>query len=255
MRTPLIVGNWKMHKTVDEAVQYVKDLCSLVKDINDVNVVIAPTFIALHETAKATRNNKVRIAAQDLYWEVEGAFTGEVSGAMIHGSGAQYVIIGHSERRAMFAETDTHIRKKVAAALTHSLTPIVCIGETLDQRESGNTFDILDHQIAINLAEIKTDQLGQIVIAYEPVWAIGTGKNATPMQAAEAHKHIRSRLASTFGKEAAAQCHIIYGGSVKPKNIQELIAQSDVDGALVGGASLEVQAFFEIISRSRKATV
>jgi triosephosphate isomerase len=186
---------------------------------------------------------------------VEGAFTGEVSGAMIQGSGAQYVIVGHSERRAMFAETDTHIRKKVAAALTHSLTPIVCIGETLDQRESGKTFDILDHQIAINLAEIKTEQLAQIVIAYEPVWAIGTGKNATPMQAAEAHKHIRSRLASTFGKGVAAQCHIIYGGSVKPKNIQELITQSDVDGALVGGASLELQAFFEIISRSRKATV
>lgn len=255
MRTPLIVGNWKMYKTVDEAVHYVKDLCNLVKNINDVNVVIAPTFIALHATAKAVRNNKVKIAAQDLYWKAEGAFTGEISGALIHACGTQYVIIGHSERRAMFAETDTHVRKKVTAALTHSLTPIVCIGETLDQRESGKTFDILDHQIATNLADIKTEQLAQLVIAYEPVWAIGTGKNATPMQAAEAHSHIRSHLASTFGKEAAAQCHVIYGGSVNPKNIQELIAQPDVDGALVGGASLEVQAFFEIISRSRKATV
>ena len=255
MRTPLIVGNWKMYKTVDEAVQYVKDLCGLVKNIHDVNVVIAPTFTALHATATTAGNNNVAIAAQDLYWEVEGAFTGEISGTMIHTCGAQYVIIGHSERRALFSETDTHVRKKVTAALTHSLTPIVCIGETLEQRESGKTFDILDRQIAINLADIKTEQLAQIVIAYEPVWAIGTGKNATPMQAAEAHSHIRSRLASTFGKEAAAQCHVIYGGSVKPKNIQELIAQPDVDGALVGGASLEVQAFFEIISRSRKATV
>jgi len=255
MRTPLIAGNWKMYKSVAETVKYVKEFRDVVKGVEDVEIVVAPPFTAVHAAADAARNSNVVIAAQDLYWEREGAFTGEVSAAMIREAGAEYVIIGHSERRTLFGETDATVNRKLAAAIAAGLTPIVCIGETLDQRERSETLDVLDRQIKQGLDAVTAEQVGQLVIAYEPVWAIGTGRNATPQQAAEAHAHIRQRLRAWFGAEAAELCHILYGGSVKPDNIRELIAQPDVDGALVGGASLDVRAFADIVSRSRAASV
>ena len=255
MRTPLIAGNWKMYKTVAEAVKYVKEFRGLVKDVSDVEILVAPAFTALHAAADAARNSNVAIAAQDLHWEREGAFTGEISAAMVRESGAEFAIIGHSERRTLFGETDASVNRKVAASLAAGLVPIVCIGETLDQRERAETFDVLDRQIKEGLDGVTSEQMGQLVIAYEPVWAIGTGRNATPAQAAEAHRHIRQRLRHWFGTEAAELCHVIYGGSVKPDNIRDLITQPDVDGALVGGASLDVRSLFDIVSRSRGATV
>jgi triosephosphate isomerase len=253
MRIPFIAGNWKMYKTVADAVKYVKEFRVMVKDIEDVEIVVAPAFTALHAAAEAARNSNVGIAGQDLFWEREGAFTGEVSAAMVREAGAEYVIIGHSERRTYFGETDATVNRKTVAAFAANLTPIVCIGETLDQRERNETFEVLDRQIKQGLEGITGEQLGQLVIAYEPVWAIGTGRNATPEQAGEAHAHIRSRIRQWFGGPAADQCHVIYGGSVKPDNIHSLVVHPDVDGALVGGASLDVNAFFEIVTRSRQS--
>ena len=244
-----------MHKTVAETVKYVKELRGLVKDVTGVEIVVAPPFTALHAAAEAARNSNVCIAAQDLHWEREGAFTGEVSAPMIAETGAEYVIIGHSERRTLFGETDASVNRKIAAAFAGGLTPIVCIGETLDQRERNETFAVLDRQIRDGLDRVRSDQLAPLVIAYEPVWAIGTGRNATPAQAAEAHGHIRKRLQQWFGAEPAELCRIVYGGSVKPENIRDLASQPDVDGALVGGASLDVKAFFAIVSRGRGAAV
>jgi triosephosphate isomerase len=255
MRSPFICANWKMYKTVADAVKYVKEFRGLVKDIADVEVVVAPTFTALHAAAEAARNSNVVIAAQDLYWEREGAFTGEISAPMIRDAGAEYVIVGHSERRTLFGETDASVNRKAHAAFAAGLTPIVCIGETLDQRERGETFAVLDRQITQGLDGLSMEQMAMLVMAYEPVWAIGTGRTATPAQAGEAHGHIRGRLRQWFGAEAADQCHVIYGGSVKPENARELTTQPDVDGALVGGASLDVRAFFEIVTRSRPAAV
>jgi triosephosphate isomerase len=244
-----------MYKTVHEAVAYVKEFRSIVKDVHDVEIVVAPPFTALHAVAEAARNSTVGVAGQNMYFEREGAFTGEVSAAMLVEAGAEYVIIGHSERRRLFGETDQSVNRKVTAAIASKLTPIVCIGETLEEREQGNTMAVLDRQIKDGLDALTSDQVGGLVIAYEPVWAIGTGRNATPQQAAEAHAHIRGRLRQWFGAGAADHCHVIYGGSVKPDNIHELVIQPDVDGALVGGASLEVRAFADIVARSRHSAV
>ena len=251
MRTPLIAANWKMFKTVQEAVFYVKELRGLVKDAADVKVVVAPPFTALHAAAEAARNSPVGLAAQDMYWEKEGAFTGEISARMIAEAGAEYVIVGHSERRRLFHETDETVNRKALAALAAELVPIVCIGETLEEREAGLTLAVLDRQIRQGFDGVTGEQAASVVIAYEPVWAIGTGRQATPEQAGEAHAHIRSRLRQWFGGPAADACRVIYGGSVKPDNIGDLIALPDVDGALVGGASLDVRGFFEIVTRSR----
>jgi triosephosphate isomerase len=244
-----------MYKTVAQTVAYAKEFRSLVRDVAGVEIVIAPPFTSLHAAAEAMRNSNVGVAAQDLYWEREGAFTGEVSAAMIRETGAEYVIIGHSERRTLFGETDASVNRKVSAAFAGGLAPIVCIGETLDQRERSETFTVLDRQIRDGLDGVTSEQLVGLVVAYEPVWAIGTGRNATPAQAAEAHGHIRKRLQQWFGAGPAQRCRIVYGGSVKPENIRDLASQSDVDGALVGGASLDVKAFFDIVSRSRNAAV
>ena len=253
MRTPFIAANWKMYKDVDETVKYVKEFRSLVKDVADVEIVLAPPFTALHAAADAARNSNVGIAGQDLFWEREGAFTGAISGPMLREAGAEYVIVGHSERRTLFGETDASVNRKIGAGFAAGLTPIVCIGETLDQRERGETSDVLDRQIRQGFDGVTSAQMAQLVIAYEPVWAIGTGRNATPAQAGEAHGHIRQRLRQWFGGEAADQCHVIYGGSVKPENIRDLIAQPEVDGALVGGASLDPRAFFDITRNAAKA--
>jgi triosephosphate isomerase (TIM) len=255
MRIPFIAGNWKMYKTVHEAVVFVKELRSAVKDVADVEIVVAPPFTAVHAVAEAARNTNIGVAAQNLYWEREGAFTGEVSPVMIKEAGAEYVIVGHSERRRLFGETDAIVNRKTIAAIAAELTPIVCVGETLEERERNETLAILDRQITDGLDQISAAQLADLVIAYEPVWAIGTGRTATAAQAGEAHAHIRKRLRQWFGADAADRCHVIYGGSVKPDNIRELIAEEDVDGALVGGASLEVKSFAEIVTRSRRAAV
>jgi triosephosphate isomerase len=251
VRTPFIAGNWKMFKTVADTVKYAKEFRSLVKDVSGVEIVLAPPFTAVHAAAEALRNSNVGVAAQDLYWEREGAFTGEVSAPMIREAGAEYVIIGHSERRTLFGETDANVNRKTAAAIAAGLVPIVCIGETLDQRDRNETFDVLDRQIRQGLDGLTGQQISELVIAYEPVWAIGTGRNATPAQAQDAHAHLRRRLVQWFGAEAAELCHVIYGGSVKPENARDLVSQPDVDGALVGGASLDVRGFHEIVARSR----
>ena len=244
-----------MHKTVHESVVFVKEFRSMVKDIDDVEIVVAPPFTAVHAVAEAARNTPIGVSGQNLHWERDGAFTGEVSGAMLREAGADYVIIGHSERRRLFGESDETVNRRLVAAFANKLTPIVCIGETLEEREADQTADVLDRQIKNGLDAMTGDQVSALVIAYEPVWAIGTGRNATPAQAAEAHAHIRGRLRQWFGAAAADHCHVIYGGSVKPDNIHELIVLPDVDGALVGGASLEVRGFFDIVARSRKSTV
>jgi triosephosphate isomerase len=251
MRTPFIAGNWKMYKTVHDAVLFAKELRSLVKDVQDVEIVVGPPFTAVHGVAEALRNTNVGVAAQDLYWEREGAFTGEVSAEMIREAGAEYVIIGHSERRRVFGDTDEAVNKKLMAALAADLTPIVCVGETLEERDGGQMMAVLDRQVREGLKGLSADQVAAIVIAYEPVWAIGTGRNATPAQAGEAHAAIRARLAEWWSADAAAQCHILYGGSVKPDNVKDLMALPDVDGALVGGASLDPQSFFKIVQGAR----
>jgi triosephosphate isomerase len=205
--------------------------------------------------AEALRASNIAVAAQDMYWEREGAFTGEVSATMVREAGAEYVIVGHSERRKLFGETDVAVNRKVAAALAADLTPIVCIGETLEEREGGSTLAVLDRQLKDGLDAMTPEQVGDLVIAYEPVWAIGTGRNATAAQAQEAHAHIRNRLRQWFGAGTAEKCRIIYGGSVKPDNIAELTREADVDGALVGGASLDVRSFGEIVTKGRQAVV
>lgn len=253
MRQPLIVGNWKMFKTVHEAVVFVKELRPLVASVQHVEMAVAPPFTALHAVAEAARNSNIGVGAQDVYWERDGAYTGEVSPGMLVEAGAQYVILGHSERRTLFGETDLTVNRKMMASLAAGLTPIVCIGESLEQREAGQTLAVLDQQLRQGLDGLAGDQLSSIVVAYEPVWAIGTGRNASPAQAGEAHTHLRGRLRQWFGADAAERCHVIYGGSVKPDNIAALVAEADVDGALVGGASLDVGSFSEIVLRSAAA--
>ena len=255
MRIPFIAANWKMFKTVHESVVFAKEFRAMVKDVIDVEIVVAPPFTALHAVAEAVRNTPVGVAGQNVHWEREGAFTGEISAGMLKEAGAEYVIIGHSERRRLFHETDETVNLKLMAALGAQLTPIVCIGETLEERERDETLTVLDRQIKAGFDGLTGDQIASLVIAYEPVWAIGTGRNATPLQAGEAHAHIRSRLRQWFGAPAADQCHVIYGGSVKPDNIHELVLLPDVDGALVGGASLDVRAFGDIVLRSRQSAV
>ncbi len=251
MRTPFLAANWKMFKTVDETVAYLREFCPLAADVTGAEIVVAPPFTAIRAAAEAARGTNVGIAAQDCYWEKDGAFTGEVSTGMLKDAGAGYVIIGHSERRRLFGDTDEWVNRKLAAVLAADLTPIVCIGETLEERDGGRTLAVLDRQLDAGLAGLTPAQVASLVIAYEPVWAIGTGRNATPAQAGEAHAHIRETLRGTFGAEAAGACHILYGGSVKPENIKDLMAIEDVDGALVGGASLTVRSFFAIVAGAR----
>ena len=250
MRQPLIAGNWKMFKTVHEAVVFVKELRPLVASVTGVEIVVSPPFTALHAVAEAARNTNIGVGAQNLHWEREGAFTGEVSAGMVREAGGEYAILGHSERRTLFGDTDLSVNRKLAAALAEGLTPIVCVGETLSQREGGQTLAVLDQQLKQSLDGVTGAQLATMVVAYEPVWAIGTGRNATPAQAGEAHTHLRGRLRQWFGADAAGQCRLLYGGSVKPDNIATLIAEADVDGALVGGASLDVASFSEIVLRA-----
>ncbi len=250
MRTPLIAGNFKMFKTIAETVSYAGELRTLVKDVRGVDIVIAPPFTAVAAAAEAVKGSAIGVSGQNVHWEREGAFTGEVSAGMLREAGATFVIIGHSERRTLFGETNTSVNKKTRAAITGGLIPIVCIGETLAERDGNETLAVLDRQIKEGLDGVTGEQLSSMVLAYEPVWAIGTGRNATPAQAGEAHFHIRQRLKQWFGLDASERCRVLYGGSVKPDNIAKLIAEPDVDGALVGGASLDAGSFTAIIKAS-----
>ena len=247
-RRPLIAANWKMYKTVGEARGYLQEFLPNVAGINDRDIVIAPPFTALSEACSQTSAYpNVKIAAQNMYFEDEGAYTGEISPKMIKDIGAHYVILGHSERRHIFHEDDDLIGKKVKAAQKNGLTPILCIGETLEQREANHTEDVLARQLDGGLRFLDKDKATQLVIAYEPVWAIGTGKTATPELAQEAHTTIRDWLAKKFTSTIAENLRILYGGSVKPANVAGLMAQPDIDGALVGGASLEAESFEKIV--------
>ena len=248
MPRPFVAGNWKMYKTVREVVAYIKEFRSVVKDLDGIDIVLAAPFTAVHAAAEAARSSNVAIAAQDVYWEAQGAFTGEVSAPMIQEAGAEYVIIGHSERRTLFGETDESVRRKVAAALEADLTPIVCIGETLQQRDHNETFAVLTRQLAEGLKSVEAAHLPALVVAYEPIWAIGTGKTATSDDAQTVCKAIRERLAKVAGQATADAVRIQYGGSVKAANIAELMGQADIDGALVGGASLDPDEFAKIIA-------
>ncbi|MEO5740991.1 MAG: triose-phosphate isomerase [Vicinamibacterales bacterium] len=247
MRRPLIAGNFKMFKTVAETVSYVTELKALIKATSGVEIAIAPPFTALAAAVNAAANSAIAIGAQNLHWERDGAFTGEVSAAMVRETGARYAIVGHSERRTLFGDTNDTVNKRMHAALTAGLVPIVCIGETLAERDRNETMAVLDRQLKESLDGVTGEQLSSMVLAYEPVWAIGTGRNATPAEAGEAHFHIRQRLKQWFGLDASERCRVLYGGSVKPDNIAKLIAEPDVDGALVGGASLDPKSFFAII--------
>ncbi|MEO5820458.1 MAG: triose-phosphate isomerase [Vicinamibacteraceae bacterium] len=252
-RAPFLAANWKMFKTVHEAVAYAKEFRALVKSVDDVEIVVAPPFTALHAVAEASRNSTVGVAGQDVYWEKEGAFTGQISAGMLKEAGAEFAIVGHSERRRLFGDTDEVVNRKTLAAIQGALCPIVCVGETLEEREGSQTLAVLDRQVKAGLDGLSAEQVGDLVLAYEPVWAIGTGRNATPEQAGEAHAHIRERLKQWFGADAAEKCHILYGGSVKPDNVAALAALPDIDGALVGGASLDPHGFAKIVTNFQAA--
>ena len=248
LRKPVIAGNWKMYKTAAETVRFFDEFKPLVRGASHCEIVICPTFPALAAAVETARGSNVQVGAQNLYWEDEGAFTGEVSGPMIQAAGCTHVIIGHSERRQLFGETDATVNKRLFAALKTGLAPIVCVGETLDQREENKTEAVLIQQLEVGLASLTQADSSRIIIAYEPVWAIGTGRVATPETAGEAHAVIRKKAAQQFGPELAEALRILYGGSVKPDNVEGLMARTEIDGALVGGASLKPDSFAAIVN-------
>ncbi len=236
-----------MFTVIDEAKALVQDLKGRVQNVTNVEIVVCPPFISLQTVKDVLAGSNIGLGAQNVFWEKNGAFTGEVSAPMLKSVGCAYVIIGHSERRTYFGETDSTVNKRIFASLTEGLKPIVCVGETLEEREAGKTFDVIKRQITGGLANLSTEQMVPVVIAYEPVWAIGTGKTATPAQAQEVHAFIRQLLKELFGQATADATRLQYGGSVKPENAAELMSQPDIDGALVGGASLKAETFEKII--------
>ncbi len=246
-RIPLIAGNWKMYKTGPEAIETAKKLAILCSDVVNVDVMIAPTFLSLPLVSSGVQGSLLKTGAQNLYFEKEGAFTGEVSAEMVKAAGAEYVIIGHSERRQYFGETDETVCKKLRSAVNSGLKPVMCIGETETERDQEKTFLILDKQVSDGLKGFGSNELKDLVLAYEPVWAIGTGKTANTNQVAEVHQYLRSLLSRLFSKDFSSRIRILYGGSVKPENVKELMSIKDVDGALVGGASLDPEKFIKII--------
>jgi triosephosphate isomerase len=243
-----MAGNWKMFKTASETSAFFEQFKPLVADVTDRQIVICPTYVNLPAAVEATKGSNVEIGGQNLFWtNKEGAYTGEVTGNMLAAAGAKWVIIGHSERRQYFGETEETVLKRTVAALEAGLNPIVCVGEKLEERESGKTNELLATQFKGGIAGLTPEQFAKIVIAYEPVWAIGTGKTATPEIAQDAHSVIRKLVAEKFGADAAAKVRILYGGSVKPDNTATLMGQADIDGTLVGGASLEAKSFASIV--------
>jgi triosephosphate isomerase len=249
MRQKIVAGNWKMNKTLQEGIQLAQEINKLVSELpkNDVKVILAPNFVSITEVKKAVSAN-IGVSAQNCAAEASGAYTGEVSAAMVKSTGAEYVIIGHSERRAYYGETDAILLKKVKLALANGLKPIFCIGEVLEERESNRHFEVVKSQIEKGLFELTADEFKNVILAYEPVWAIGTGKTATSAQAQEIHKFIRDTVAAKYGKAVAEETSILYGGSCKASNAKELFANPDVDGGLIGGAALVATEFLGIVT-------
>ena len=250
VRRPIIAGNWKMNKTILEAIELVNGLKRNLYNIEDADIVVCPPFTALSEVAELLIESNIYLGGQNIFWEEKGAFTGEVSPVFLKDIGCKFVIIGHSERRQYFGETNETVNKKIKAAQKAGLLPIICVGEKLEEREKGKTFDVIKDHITNSLKDINAEQIQKCVIAYEPVWAIGTGKTATPEQAQEAHKFIRGLLSKIYSEETASLVRIQYGGSVTAENIASLMEMPDLDGALVGGASLKVDSFSEIVRKS-----
>lgn len=250
---PFLAGNWKMHKTIPEAVEMVKALKEESPQLTDAELVVIPPYTMLSEVKKVIEGSTIQLGAQNIFWEEKGAFTGEISPPMLKDAGCQYVTIGHSERRQYFGETNETVNKKIKAALAHELTPIMCIGESLEEREKGNTMDKVGTQINSGLEGLGKDEIRRIVIAYEPIWAIGTGVTATPSQAEEVHSFIRKKLTEKYGNEIASYAIILYGGSVKPANTYSILKENNINGALVGGASLEADSFIQITKEAIKA--
>jgi triosephosphate isomerase len=250
---PFIAGNWKMHKTIPEAVEMVKALKEASSELTEAELVVIPPYTMLTEVKKVIEGSSVQLGAQNLFWEEKGAFTGEVSPLMLKDAGCQYVTIGHSERRQYFGETNETVNKKVKAALAYELTPIMCLGESLAEREKGKTMAKVEAQINSGLEGLGKEEIRLIVIAYEPIWAIGTGVTATPAQAEEVHSFIRDKLVEKYGKEIASYAIILYGGSVKPDNAYSLLKENNINGALVGGASLEADSFVQITKEAIRA--
>ncbi len=253
LRKKLIAGNWKMNKTSSDGLQLTQEIVAEVGKLTDVDVVVCPPFTALESVAKAVDGSTVKLGAQNMHHEANGAYTGEISAAMLRALFATHVILGHSERRTYFAENDAFINKKVLAALKNQLRPILCVGETLAERESGSTLKVVQTQLEAGLEGVSKELATSVVIAYEPVWAIGTGKVATTEQAQEVHAFIRSLLTKLFGEAVAQKVRILYGGSMKPSNAPELLAQKDIDGGLIGGASLESRSFVDLIKAAATA--
>ncbi|MGA2090140.1 MAG: triose-phosphate isomerase [Endomicrobiales bacterium] len=248
MRIPLMAGNWKMYKTIPEALVLVEGLKKNLAGVKNREILVCPAFCALASVAQALKGTGIKVGAQNLHWESKGAFTGEISPAMLVDAGCSHVIIGHSERRQYFGETDESVNKKMKAAFGAGLIPVVCVGETLADREAGKTMTVIATQVKNGLAGLTADQSQIVVIAYEPVWAIGTGKTATPAQAEEVHASIRKLYAGMYGDTAAQAVRILYGGSVKPDNVTDLMKQPNIDGGLVGGASLEIESFSKLVT-------
>lgn len=255
MRRPIIAGNWKLNKTPNEAIQLVAELKRELLDVTGVDIVVCPPFIDLTDVIDELIDHDIAVGAQNVFWMDSGAYTGEVSAPMLKSMGVKYVILGHSERRQFFGETNETVAKRIRAVLNHGLIPIVCVGENLAERESNRTFDVIKDQVSGSLAGLSAQDAGQLVLAYEPVWAIGTGKTATPEQAQEVHEYIRQLIGKIFNVEVAAAIRLQYGGSVTPDNIASLITQSDIDGALVGGASLKAPSFAAIVKAAVKTAV
>ncbi|MBI5327465.1 MAG: triose-phosphate isomerase [Deltaproteobacteria bacterium] len=247
MATPLIAGNWKMHMTINQAASLVLKIRDAIKGVHDVEVVVAPPFTALHHINYLLAETPIQLCGQDVFWEKNGAYTGELSPEMLKDVGCHYVIIGHSERRQHFHETDENVNKKLLASLKEGLKPILCVGESLEQRESGKAISIIRKQVAEGLKNVSHGHMKDVVVAYEPIWAIGTGKTAKPEQAEDIHNGIRELLYDMFNLEAVKETRLIYGGSVKANNIDDIMAQPNIDGVLVGGASLSAEEFARIV--------
>ncbi len=250
MRKPVIAGNWKMNKTINEAIELVNSLKRELVDVQEADIIVCPVYTALSEVSDLLIDSNIFLGAQNVYWEASGAFTGEISPLMLKDAGCSHVIIGHSERRKYFNETDEAVNKRIKATQASGLIPIFCVGETLEEREENKTIEVIEKQLKGGLEGFESEALPKLIIAYEPVWAIGTGKTATPQQAQEVHKSIRGWLKEHYSSETAENLRILYGGSVKPANIRELMQQGDIDGALVGGAALDSSSFVEIVKNS-----
>jgi len=250
-RKPMIAGNWKMHMTTREARDLVTGILQQTEDVDParVDILVAPPYTALSTVSELLADTPVLLAGQNMHWEEKGAFTGEISPVMLKDVGCSYVIIGHSERRQYFGESNETVNKKLHAAFAHDLTPLLCVGESLEQRETGQTFSVIEEELEIGLNGLTTEQLQSMILAYEPIWAIGTGKTASPEQAEEVHAFIREWLGERADKETAQAIRILYGGSVKPENIEGLMAKENIDGGLVGGASLKADSFAQIVKR------